>query len=183
MTIRPAALTDAPALAEIYKYYVNQTAVTFEIVPPGPEELRGRMERTMARYPWLVAQEGERVAGYAYAGPFYGRAAYDWSCELTVYLDRERRGRGLGRELYGALIRELTGMGVRNLYACVAWTDREDGTLTNASARFHESMGFRRVGTFRKCGYKFDRWYDMIWMEKMVGDHPVPVPPIQSWRR
>lgn len=178
VTLRPATLADVPALLEIYTYYVNQTAVSFEYVPPTVEEFRGRMERTLRKYPYLVAREGDRILGYTYAGAFYGRAAYDWCCELTVYLDQEARGRGVGRALYGAMEKTLGEMGVQNLYACVAECEEEDEYLTHGSARFHARMGFREVGRFRKCGYKFGRWYDMIWMEKLIGAHeesPKPV--------
>ena len=169
--IRDARLSDAGRLLEIYAWYVAHTAVSFEYEAPTLEAFRGRMERTMARYPWLVAEEDGRLVGYAYAGPFYGRAAYQWSCETTVYLDREARGRGVGRALYEALEAALRPMGVRNLYACIAWTDIEDETLTQDSPRFHARMGYAEVGRFRRCASKFGRWYDMIWMEKVIGDH------------
>ena len=171
ITIRDAAPADAGRLLEIYDYYVRETAISFEWVTPTLEEFQGRMKRTMARYPYLVAQEDGVVQGYAYAGPFVGRAAYDWSCELTIYLARDARGRGMGRRLYEALEDALRKMGVLNLYACIGWPEREDEYLTANSADFHAHLGFVKAGEFRNCGYKFGRWYHMIWMEKIIGSH------------
>lgn len=169
--IRRAALSDAPRLLEIYDYYVKNTAISFETETPSLEAFRERVARTTARYPWLVILDGGRIEGYAYAGAFKGRAAYDWSCELSIYLDKDARGRGLGRRLYEALEAELRAMGIVNLYACIAFPVREDETLTTNSADFHRHLGFSTVGEFHRCAYKFDRWYDMIWMEKIVGEH------------
>ena len=171
MTVRDARPSDAGALLGIYTWYVRHTAVSFEYEPPTPEEFRQRMIRTTARYPWLVAEEAGGLLGYAYAGPFKGRAAYDWSCETTVYVAREARGRGVGRALYGALERALQSMGVRNLYACIAYPDPEDEYLTLTSPRFHARMGYAEAGRFRRCASKFGRWYDMVWMEKFIGGH------------
>ena len=120
MIIRDARPVDAGALLDIYAWYVRHTAVSFEYEPPTLEAFRGRMAATTARYPWLVAEEDGRPLGYACAGPFKNRAAYDWSCETTIYLDGNARGRGIGRALYEALEAALGSMGVRNLYACIA---------------------------------------------------------------
>ena len=155
--LRRAVPEDAPRLVEIYGYYVEKTAISFEYTVPSPEEFRGRMER---------------VAGYAYAGAFVGRAAYDWACELTIYLDPEARKRGLGRALYEAMEKALGAMGVLNLYACIGYPrGGDDEYLSSNSADFHAHLGFEKIGTFTACGYKFGRWYDMIWMEKIIGQH------------
>ena len=169
--IRNAVLADAARLVEIYAYYVECTAITFEYAVPSVEEFRERMARTMRRYPYLVAEEDGKVVGYAYAGPFVGREAYDWSCELTVYLDHTETKRGFGRLLYAAMEEELKKMGILNLYACIGLPEADDEYLTRNSALFHAHMGFTEAGRFKKCGYKFGRWYDMIWMEKLLGDH------------
>ena len=169
--IREANLPDAARMLEIYAYYVKNTAVTYEIEVPSLAEFRERLRRVTARYPWLVVEEGGIILGYAYAGPFKGRAAYDWSCEMTIYLDHGARRRGLGRALYGALETRLRDMGILNLYACIAVPDEEDEYLTRSSADFHARLGYSLAGTFRQCGYKFGRWYNMIWMEKIVGGH------------
>ena len=119
IAIRDATLEDAERILEIYDYYVKNTAITFEWVTPSLDEFRDRMKRIMRRYPYLVVLKDGRVEGYAYAGPFVGRAAYDWSCELTVYLDRNARKCGMGKMLYGALENALRDMGIVNLYACI----------------------------------------------------------------
>lgn len=177
-TVRSARLEDAERILEIYAYYVRQTAVTFEYEVPSLDEFRCRMERTMERYPYLVIEQGGRVQGYAYAAPLKDRAAYDWSCETTVYLDRDARGQGMGRQLYDSLEDALGRMGVLNLYACVASPEREDGYLTKNSEEFHRRLGYRTAGEFRFCGYKFGRWYHTLWMEKNIGAHRPDQPPV-----
>ena len=169
--IRDACISDAPRLLEIYSYYVQHTAISFEYTTPTQEEFCRRMRHIMSRYPYLVAEVDGTVQGYAYAGAFVGRAAYDWSCELTIYLARNARKMGLGRQLYTALEQRLAQMGVLNLYACITCPDREDEYVTRNSMEFHSHLGFRQVAEFRSCGYKFGRWYNMIWMEKMIGEH------------
>ena len=176
--VRSAAMEDAERILEIYDYYVKNTAITFEYETPSLDEFKGRMEKTMRRYPYLVILEDGRIQGYAYAGPFVGRAAYDWSCALTIYLDRSARKRGMGRALYEALERVLRDMGVLNLYACIGWPEHDDEYLTTNSAGFHSHMGFVKAGEFHKCGYKFGRWYSMIWMEKLIGEHGTEQPPL-----
>lgn len=169
--IRNATPADVDCLLGIYAYYVRETAITFEYEVPSAEEFARRMARTQERYPYLVAEVDGQVVGYAYAGPFKERAAYDWSCELTIYLAQEARGSGLGRLLYTSLEDALGHMGVLNLYACIAYPQVEDEYLTRNSVEFHEHLGFALVGRFRSCGYKFGRWYDMVWMEKVIGEH------------
>ena len=179
--IRPARLSDAPRLLEIYAYYVEHTAITFEIETPSLEAFQARMRRITARYPYLVIEEAGVVLGYAYAAPFKDRAAYDWACEMTIYLEHSAEKRGLGRRLYEALEAELRAMGILNLYACIGVPEREDAYLTRNSADFHAHLGYRLAGTFRRCGYKFGRWYDMVWMEKIIGGHADDQPAVK-WR-
>ena len=181
ITVRDAVPEDAGRLLEIYDYYVRNTAISFEWETPSLEEFRGRMERTMRRYPYLVVLEDGRIEGYAYAGPFVGRAAYDWACEPTIYQAPAARKRGLGRALYGALEEALGAMGVLNLYACVGLPEKNDEYLTANSAEFHAHMGYRTVGTFRRCGRKFGRWYHMVWMEKVIGTHGDSQAPVRSY--
>ena len=171
--IRSAAGEDAGRLLEIYAYYVQNTAITFEYDVPSLEELRERIIRTQKRYPYLVLEDQGVIRGYAYAGVFKDRAAYSRSCELSIYLDRNARGRGCGRMLYEALEAELGRMGMVNLYACIADPIAEDEYLTKNSEQFHAHLGFRKVGEFHKCAYKFHRWYNMIWMEKFIGAHEI----------
>lgn len=181
ITIRNASLADAPRILEIYAWYVEHTVITFEYDVPSLEEFEGRMRRTMQKYPYLVIERDGRVEGYAYAGSFVGRAAYDWACELTIYLDHDAQKHGMGRALYEALADRLQAMGILNLYACIGYPQAEDEYLTRNSARFHEHLGFALVGTFHNCGYKFGRWYDMVWMEKIIGEHRPDQPPVQPY--
>lgn len=169
--IRYATIADAPRLLEIYSYYVENTVITFEYKVPTLEEFKSRIENTLKKYPYLCIEKDGFVVGYSYAGSFKGRAAYDWSVETTIYLDRTVQKCGLGRKLYEALEEELKKMGILNLYACIGYPQKEDQYLTKNSACFHEHLGYTTVGTFHNCGYKFNRWYDMIWMEKIIGHH------------
>lgn len=179
IVIRDAVTEDAARLLEIYSYYVEHTAITFECTVPSLAEFSERIAHTKARYPYLVIERDGKVEGYAYAGAFNPRAAYDWSCELTVYLDPNARGGGLGRKIYTALEERLRQMGIVNLYACIAVPEQNDEYLTHNSEEFHAHLGFATVGTFRNCGRKFGRWYHMIWMEKLLAPHSADQPPVQ----
>lgn len=181
ITIRNASLDDAERILEIYDYYVRSTAISFECVTPTIAEFRERMKNIMKKYPYLVILKDGQIAGYAYAGAFIGRAAYDWSCELTIYLDRNVKKCGLGRQLYEALENELRKMGILNMYACIGYPEKEDEYLTTNSADFHAHLGFVKVGEFHNCGYKFNRWYHMIWMEKIIGKHEENQPAISLY--
>lgn len=178
ITVRSATLGDAERILEIYDYYVKNTAITFEYTTPTLEEFRGRMEEIMQKYPYLVAEKDGVIAGYAYAGAFVGRAAYDWSCETSIYLDKNARKCGIGKTLYAALEKELKEMGILNMYACIGYPAEEDEYLTKNSADFHSHIGFTQVGEFHKCGYKFGHWYNMIWMEKVIGEHKEKQAPV-----
>ena len=169
--IRTVNINDAEAILKIYEYYVKNTAVTFEYDVPSLIEFKKRIANTLKKYPYFVAVSEDRIIGYAYAGPFVGRAAYGWSAELTVYIDPNERNRGAGKMLYDKLSVSLFKMGILNLYACIGYPETEDEYLTQNSAKFHENLGFTKVGEFYKCGYKFQRWYNMIWMEKIIGKH------------
>ncbi len=161
---------DAETLVEIYAPYVERTAVSFEYEVPTVPEFRGRIEHTLkAGFPYYKALLGDRIVGYAYAGPFQERAAYRYCAELTVYVDEEYKRRGIGSALYASLESFLRKKGFTNLYARVAMPEKEDEYLNRDSLRFHESEGFRLVGTHHFCGCKFDRYYHMVWMEKILG--------------
>lgn len=179
MRIEKATEADAAALLEIYAPYVADTAISFEYAVPSLEEFESRIRTISARYPYLkaVAEDGS-LLGYAYAGAFKSRAAYDWAVETTIYVRRDRRGSGVGRRLYETLERSLLGMGICNLNACIAYTPQADSHLTNDSMYFHERLGYSLVGTFHHCGYKFGTWYDMVWMEKIIAPHRADQPPV-----
>lgn len=170
--IRVASVDDAGRIAQIYAPYVERTAVTFEYQVPSPQEFRQRISSTLAKYPYLVACDNDgTVIGYAYAGLFKGRAAYDWAAELSVYIDEGFRRRHIGSALYCELTKILQRQNITNLYACIAYSDTEDAMLNNNSIRFHEREGFVKTAHFHNCGYKFSRWWDMVWMEKFIAPH------------
>ena len=179
MKIRTASPRDGAALLKIYGPYVERTAITFEYRVPSVEEFSGRIERTLKQYPYFAAEfEGELV-GYAYAGPFHEREAYDWAVETSLYVAWDQRKMGIGRRLHDALETALREQGILNMNACVACPCGEaDEYLTWSSLEFHRRLGYRPVGEFRQCGYKFGRWYNMAWLERHIGDHlgeqPVP---------
>ena len=179
MKIRTASPRDGAALLKIYGPYVERTAITFEYRVPSVEEFSGRIERTLKQYPYFAAEfEGELV-GYAYAGPFHEREAYDWAGETSIYVAWDQRKMGIGRRLHDALEAALREQGILNMNACVACPCGEaDEYLTWSSLEFHRRLGYRLVGEFRQCGYKFGRWYNMAWLERHIGDHlgeqPVP---------
>ena len=170
MKIRSATVDDASRLLDIYAYYVESTAISFEYEVPSLEEFTARIANTLNRYPYIVAEEDGKIWGFAYAGVFKNRAAYSRSCEVSIYVERNARGKGCGRALYEELERRLAKIGIFNLYACIACPIEEDEYLSWDSERFHAHLGFKTVGEFHKCAYKFGRFYNMIWMEKIVDD-------------
>lgn len=184
--IRVASEQDCARLLEIYGYYVENTAVSFEYHTPTPEEFSRRIRKTLERYPYLVYEQEGQVWGYAYAGPLIERSACDWSVEVSLYVHRDMRRQGVGKTLYRELERALKMQNVINLEACVACPGEEDPYLTYDSACFHSRLGYRQVGIFRKSGYKFGRWYDLIWLEKQIAphsDHPMPFVPFPQVRK
>ena len=139
-----------------------------------------RIKDTLQKYPYIVAECNGEILGYAYTGTFKNRAAYDWSAEVSIYIKENKRNMGIGRELYQALENISKIQNIINLNACIAYPEVEDEYLTKNSMQFHKHLGYDIVGEFHKCGYKFGRWYNMIWMEKIIGTHtdfPTPVIP------
>ncbi len=177
LLIRAARETDAGELLAIYTPYVTDTAVTFEYVSPTEAEFAGRIRHTLENYPYLVAEKDGEILGYAYTGAFHSRAAYRLSAEVSIYLRRDAIRRGIGGRLYTALEEISKRQRIQNLYACIAVPEVEDKYLTFDSVRFHERMGYTLAGTFRQCGYKFERFYNMVWMEKQIGAHDAPAKP------
>lgn len=171
MHIRSATIRDAEELLGIYAYYVMNTAISFEYDVPSADAFRKRMENTIKSYPYLVLKDNGKIRGYAYASSFIGREAYSHSAELTIYLAQDAKGKGYGRILYEALENKLKQQGILNLYACIGDPIVEDEYLTKNSEHFHAHLGFTKVGEFHQCGYKFGNWYNMIWMEKIIGQH------------
>ncbi len=168
--IRDATPEDATACAEIYAPYVRDTTISFEEVPPSAQEMATRMEAAMQGYAWLVLEdESGRVIGYAYGGPLGKRAAYRWSAEVSVYMDRERRGKGGGRALYERLLERLEGQGYRQALALVS-------VPNEASIRLHESMGFRQVGQHENVGFKHGRWLSIVYLQRALGEGAASAP-------
>ena len=174
MQIRVAVPEDAPAIREIYFPYVVDTAISFEYEVPSIEEFRNRIRNTLKDYPYLVAVEDGTIVGYAYAGPLYARKAYQHAAELSVYVKWDRRGQGIGRCLYQELEKILIHQNVYTVHACIASPDREnkDEHLIDDSEKFHKKMGFETAGRHEKCGYKFGKWYSVVWMDKVICERP-----------
>jgi phosphinothricin acetyltransferase len=174
LIVRDVAGGDAGAIAAIYAPYVRETAITFEIDPPGAAEMRARIEEVTAHFPWLVATDGAHVLGYAYATSFRARAAYRWIVETTVYVAQDQARRGIGRALYAPLLDRLRQQGFCAAIGAIALPN-------NASVAIHEAMGFVHQGTYRRVGYKLDRWHDVGLWQCDFGPRPdrpeEPLPP------
>ncbi|MDX6686768.1 MAG: hypothetical protein QOF86_2896 [Baekduia sp.] len=171
-TVRSASVQDAAACAAIYAPYVTDTAISFELEPPGADHMAQRIATALEQHAWLVLEEDGRVCGYAYGGPFASRAAYRWSCEVSVYVALGATRRGAGRRLYAALFGRLAERGYRTAVAGM--------TLPNeASAGLHRAMGFEPVGVYREIGHKFGAWHDVAWTQRplaAVAGDPPPAP-------
>ena len=170
--IRNAIEPDIPAMLAIYAPYVVQTTFTFEYEIPTQEEFLRRME-TLSVYPWLVYEQEGRVVGYAYGSPFNERAAYGWTADLSVYLEMDQRGGGIGRKLYECLMRLLRLQGIRNVYGIV--TDPNP-----VSFQFHQKLGFEQKGHFDHIGFKHGKWLNVDFMAKDIAptvENPTPVVP------
>lgn len=171
MNIRPATPSDAEEILNIYAPYITDTAITFEYTVPSLEDFRQRIVNTLQKYPYLVALEDDKIVGYAYAGVFKGRAAYDHCVETSIYVQMDAHGKGIGKALYAELEERLKEQGILNVNACITWSEKENEYVTHQSPDFHEHLGYKRCAHFHQCGYKFSQWFDMIWMEKMIGEH------------
>ena len=173
--IRPAAAADVPAILEIYRPYIENTTITFEVEVPTPEEFALRFRTITAQFPWLVWEEDGEILGYAYADKAFARAAYQWTADLSVYLREDARGRGIGRKLYEAVEDCIRRQGYRLCYGLV--TEENTG-----SCAFHLAMGYRQLAVFPRCAYKFGRCRGVIWFEKRLQDGVPEQPPV-SWHQ
>jgi phosphinothricin acetyltransferase len=173
VALRPATSGDLPALREIYAGHVLHGAASFEEVPPDPAEFEKRWRSiTDLGLPYLVACEGARLLGYAYAGPYRPRSAYRFSVEDSVYLDPAVTGRGIGKLLLAAIIDAATIAGKRQMLAVIG------DSANRASIALHASLGFTEVGTFRSVGFKFGRWVDTVLMQRALGDGDGALPQV-----
>ena len=170
--IRRAIRADVPAILNIYAPYIRDTSITFEYDVPEITDFEARFDGIADRYPYLVWEEDGRILGYAYADRAFARKAYAWDADLSVYLDMDARGRGIGGRLYGCLEEILRSYGYHNLYALITGDNA-------ASVRFHESRGYSRLGTLVQSGWKFGRWYDVYWYGLRLRDaeDPGEIPP------
>ena len=167
--IRDVIISDTEELLNIYEYYVLNTAITFEITVPTLDEFKERIINISKEYSYIVIEDDNRILGYAYAHILKDREAYKKSVEVTIYLRHGYTKLGLGKLLYLELEKRLKALGVKNLYACITKPDIPDKYVDNNSEEFHKRMGYTTVGLFHKCGIKYDTWYNVIWMEKIIG--------------
>jgi L-amino acid N-acyltransferase YncA len=163
--IRLATPADGAGIHAIYAPIVRDTAISFELEPPGAAEIARRIDATLAKYPWIVHEDRDGVAGYAYAAEHRDRLAYQWSVDVSCYVHERARRRGIGSALYEALKRVLREQGFCNAFAGIA--------LPNAaSVALHESVGFVALGEYRSAGFKLGAWRDVVWMQCPLGDLP-----------
>lgn len=164
MDIRLATIKDAKDILNIYSFYVENTNISFEYEIPSLEEMENRICNTLKNYPYIIATVHNKVIGYAYASAYHSRKAYDWDCELSIYVDEAYHGQNVAKTLYETLINILKIMNIQNVYACIVHPNVK-------SEAFHHRLGFKDVGIFTKSGYKFGKWHDVIWMEKAIGNY------------
>ena len=180
ITLRIATADDAYELSKIYEYYVTNTTISFEYVAPNEEEFAARITDRLKKYPYVVALDGERAVGYAYASEYRSRSAYNWSVELSIYVDKDERSCGIGTLLYSALLALLKEQNFVSAYACI--------TVPNSpSVAFHEEMGFKFAGHLHSAGYKKGNWLDVVWYERAIreGEPPkeiIPFPMLKKER-
>lgn len=159
--IRNVTLEDAREIAEIYNYYVLNSCVTFEELEVSAEEMRGRIEATNLKFPWLVFEKDGEILGYAYATMWKPRSAYKHTVESTVYLKKEATKNGIGSLLYAALISQMTDLGFHAVIGGISLPN-------DASVALHEKFGFEKIAQFKEVGYKFNKWIDVGYWELLI---------------
>ena len=163
-TIRPSRDDDIDAITLIYAHHVLHGTGTFEVDPPSVQDMRARRAEVLARgLPWLVAESDNQVSGFAYCNWFKPRPAYRFSAEDSIYLAPHANGQGLGRALLAELTTQAERAGVRKLIAVIG----DSGNT--GSIGVHRALGFQHVGVLASCGWKFDRWLDVVLMERSLG--------------
>lgn len=159
--IRNVKLEDALEIAEIYNYYILNSCFTFEEYPVNVEEMRGRIEATYFKFPWLVFEKDNEILGYAYASVWKPRSTYKYTAESTVYLKNEAIKIGIGSLLYKELLKQLTELGFHAVIGGI--------TLPNESSiALHEKFGFEKIAQFKEVGYKFNKWIDVGYWELLI---------------
>ncbi len=172
MRIRLAQEKDAAALLEIYKQYID-TTITFEYELPSKEEFQRRIREYSKEYPYFICTENGRCVGYVYAHRAQERAAFQWNAELSIYLDKNYHGKGVGKVLYEMMFEILAKQGVKTLYGLVT-------TPNPKSVKLHERTGFQLAGTYHNTGFKANQWCDLLLYEKPIGEYakkPTPMIP------
>ena len=175
MKIRFATESDALALLEIYNQYID-TTVTFEYVLPSEAEFQRRIHEFSELYPYLVCEEEGKIIGYAYAHRAFERAAFQWDAEVSIYLDKDARGKGLGKRMYAVLLELLKEQGVITVYSLIS-------TPHPRSEKLHLDMGFELIGVHKNTGYKAGKWCDISWYQLLLHEYvaaPVPITSIHE---
>jgi L-amino acid N-acyltransferase YncA len=162
--IRPSTEADLPAITAIYGHAVVHGTGTFELTPPDETEMANRRRDVLGKgLPWLVAEQGGQVLGYAYANQFRPRPAYRFYLEDSIYLHADARGRGVGTLLLTELLARCEAAGARQIVAVI-------GDSANAgSIGVHRALGFEHTGVLKSAGWKFDRWLDVVLMQRSLG--------------
>ena len=171
--IRTVQLSDAEAILKVYAPFITDTCISFEYVVPSVEEFAQRIASISAEYPYIVLEEDGEIVGYAYSHRYLERVAYSWDVEVTIYLAPKVQGKGLGVILYDALEKLMALQNIKNLYSCITGDNVH-------SIEMHRSMGYELIGTVPKAGFKHDRWLDVVWMAKTIGEKenaPLPFVP------
>lgn len=164
LLLRPSVPDDLPAITAVYAWNVEHGSGTFELTPPSPDEMTRRREDVLAKgLPWLVAERDGAVLGYAYANHFRPRPAYRFALEDSVYLAPAARGQGLGRLLLAELLARCESLGARQMFAVIG------DSANAASIGVHRALGFSNVGVMRSAGWKFERWLDVVIMQRSLG--------------
>ncbi|MFV0606034.1 MAG: GNAT family N-acetyltransferase [Niabella sp.] len=161
MIIREIETKDLNAVLGIYSPFINDTAVTFETIQPGFDLFKQRVASVTQQYPWLVAEEDGIILGYAYASSYRERKAYQWCCEVSIYLHPNSKGKGIAGNLYKALIEILHIQEFCNAYAVIALPN-------DNSVRFHEKYGFKWFATYNNVGYKLGKWHNVGWWQLAI---------------
>ncbi|MES2680169.1 MAG: arsinothricin resistance N-acetyltransferase ArsN1 family B [Bacteroidota bacterium] len=159
--IRPAIINDAARIAEIYNYYILNTTVTFEEEAVSPETMQGRIAEVIEKYPWLVYEQNGKVIGYAYAGAWKSRCAYRYSVETSVYLQNGLSRKGIGTALYTVLMEKLKDLDLHGIIGGMALPN-------DACIALHKKFGFEQVAHFKEVGFKFGKWVDVVYFEKIL---------------
>lgn len=167
---------DAERLTEIYNPYIRSTTITYEYEELSPETFLSRINSVTAKYPYIVLETDGAIAGYAYASAFNPRKAYDWDADISIYLDMDCKGRGLGSLLMDKLLGILTAMGFVNAYSLI-------DIPNDASEAIHRKFGFTKTGEYNHSGWKFGRWLDMGIYSKRLSDIEIPHEIDRDWKK